>query len=478
MSQTSHKTEGVNRTKTVRVYPFVFIANDEDLQWKADKLFKQSLDQVNHRVLGENDLNCIMHNKFSPEVLGEWIDGIPYHVRADVETEYWQFKEMVYSMLDDPNDGHEKEVFFYHSDHLGSASWITDGGGMAVQHIQYLPYGEPYINQRPFSYSERFTFTGNDPRKGWRIPLNEIKYNEQRDEETGFGYLPQQVRQAYHGARYMDHELMTMWLSVDPMADKYPSISPYAYCAWNPVKLKDPEGMEAMENDDGWKVDKKNKTIKNTSPIGGDNFHRVYGDDCYQFSGSTAELLANYDGYTVTNADGTQSTVANSGDGASQSSMGDKKLSAANNSIEGAAVGWRRVSNKDKYDILRKQHVKGQLEMKPGEAKRAVNSMTAKGSSKMRHCAGVGVTLSIVDLYENIYVNDNGSFGVNSAGSAGSAIGGWAGAKAGAILGAKAGIWFWPWGTIVGGIVGGVAGGIGGDMLGNSLGRSIYGIFQ
>ena len=26
-----------------------------------------------------------MHNKFSPEVLGEWIDGIPYHVRADVE---------------------------------------------------------------------------------------------------------------------------------------------------------------------------------------------------------------------------------------------------------------------------------------------------------------------------------------------------------------------------------------------------------
>ena len=42
----------------------------------------------------------------------------------------------------------------------------------------------------------------------------------------------------------MDHELMTMWLSVDPMADKYPSISPYAYCAWNPVKLVDQDGME------------------------------------------------------------------------------------------------------------------------------------------------------------------------------------------------------------------------------------------
>ena len=56
-----------------------------------------------------------------------------------------------------------------------------------------------------------------------------------RDEETGYGYF---------GARYMDHELMTMWLSVDPMADKYPGISPYAYCAWNPVKLVDPDGRE------------------------------------------------------------------------------------------------------------------------------------------------------------------------------------------------------------------------------------------
>ena len=42
----------------------------------------------------------------------------------------------------------------------------------------------------------------------------------------------------------MDHELMTMWLSVDPISDKYPNISPYAYCSWNPVKLVDPDGRE------------------------------------------------------------------------------------------------------------------------------------------------------------------------------------------------------------------------------------------
>ena len=76
----------------------------------------------------------------------------------------------------------------------------------------------PYIDQCTTGYRDRSRSTGKE-----------------RDEETGYGYF---------GARYMDHELMTMWLSVDPMADKYPSISPYAYCAWNPVKLVDPDGRE------------------------------------------------------------------------------------------------------------------------------------------------------------------------------------------------------------------------------------------
>ena len=46
----------------------------------------------------------------------------------------------------------------------------------------------------------------------------------------------------------MDHELMTMWLSVDPMAGKYPSISPYNYCIWNPTKLVDPNGENAVDD--------------------------------------------------------------------------------------------------------------------------------------------------------------------------------------------------------------------------------------
>ena len=58
---------------------------------------------------------------------------------------------------------------------------------------------------------------------------------KERDRETGFSYF---------GARYYDSDLSGLFLSVDPMSDKYPSLSPYAYCAWNPVKLVDPDGKK------------------------------------------------------------------------------------------------------------------------------------------------------------------------------------------------------------------------------------------
>ena len=48
------------------------------------------------------------------------------------------------------------------SRHPSGASWITDTDGNPVQHLQYLPYGEPYINQRTTGYNERFTFTGKE----------------------------------------------------------------------------------------------------------------------------------------------------------------------------------------------------------------------------------------------------------------------------------------------------------------------------
>ncbi len=72
---------------------------------------------------------------------------------------------------------------------------------------------------------------------------------KERDSETGFSYF---------GSRYYSSDL-SIWLSVDPMSDKYPSLSPYVYCANNPVKLVDPNGEEWYVNQDGNIVEGTNK---------------------------------------------------------------------------------------------------------------------------------------------------------------------------------------------------------------------------
>ncbi len=112
----------------------------------------------------------------------------------------------------------ENDCYWYHPDHLGSASWITQGNGSTVQYLYYLPWGEEHINQRRTGYAgSAFTFSAKE-----------------RDIETGLSYF---------GSRYYSSDL-SIWLSVDPQAAKYPSLSPFTYCADNPVKLVDPNGEE------------------------------------------------------------------------------------------------------------------------------------------------------------------------------------------------------------------------------------------
>ncbi|MFI3298116.1 MAG: RHS repeat-associated core domain-containing protein, partial [bacterium] len=106
-------------------------------------------------------------------------------------------------------------TYYVHSDHIGSAAWITNQNGTAVQHLQYMAWGELFADQRSTDYSARYTFSGKE-----------------RDAETGF---------LYFGFRYYLSEY-SIWGGVDPLSDKYPSTSSYAYCNNNPVMLVDPDG--------------------------------------------------------------------------------------------------------------------------------------------------------------------------------------------------------------------------------------------
>ena len=98
---------------------------------------------------------------------------------------------------------------------------------------------------------------------------------KEKDLETGLSYF---------GARYYDADLTTGWLSVDPMSDKYPSMSPYNYCAGNPVKLVDPDGRDV------WEVDKAGNVF-HINDKGGDKMQFVtystgkkitYTGNCYR----------------------------------------------------------------------------------------------------------------------------------------------------------------------------------------------------
>ena len=118
-----------------------------------------------------------------------------------------------------PNDTTKEETFFYHSDHLGSTSYITDDHANITQYDAYLPYGELLVDEHSSSEELPYKFNG-----------------KQFDEETDL---------YYYGARYMN-PVASIWYGVDPLAEKYLNIGSYVYCAGNPVKLKDTDGRKIV----------------------------------------------------------------------------------------------------------------------------------------------------------------------------------------------------------------------------------------
>jgi len=138
------------------------------------------------------------------------------------------------------------KLYFYHSDHLGSASLISDYKGDEYQRIEYTPYGETWV--------EKTSNTG--------LEFLPYKFTaKEQDEETGL---------YYYGARYLDPKY-SMWISTDPALGEYIPQAPindeakknnqnlpgmggifnhinsnlYHYAANNPIKYTDPDGRAA-----------------------------------------------------------------------------------------------------------------------------------------------------------------------------------------------------------------------------------------
>ena len=150
-----------------------------------------------------------------------------------------------------PNDTTKEETFFYHSDHLGSTSYITDDHANITQYDAYLPYGELLVDEHSSSEDLPYKFNG-----------------KQFDEEIGL---------YYYGARYYEPRL-SLWMSVDRFAEKYPATSGYNYAINNPVQYIDINGDSIRVSSENREL--FNKTLKD-----------VFGEFSSKFSYTQSDML-------------------------------------------------------------------------------------------------------------------------------------------------------------------------------------------
>ena len=134
------------------------------------------------------------------------------------------------------NTPFEKDLYFFHPDHIGSTNYVTDLNGKLYEHLEYFPFGEAWVEENSNQQRTPFLFSAKE-----------------LDEETGLYYF---------GARYYDPRT-SVWQSADPILAKYlPSgdkdkdqhlpgmggiytsfnINLYAYGHTNPVRYTDPDG--------------------------------------------------------------------------------------------------------------------------------------------------------------------------------------------------------------------------------------------
>lgn len=145
-------------------------------------------------------------------VTTDYLDGFQYQNGA---LQFFPTSEGYY-------DWSNKRYVYNYSDHLGNVriSYYrgTNGGAVVDKESNYYPFG---LEQTGYGYTG---LVGNTSYN--------YKYNGKELQETGM---------YDYGARmYMPD--IGRWTTLDPLAEKYPSWSPYVYCSDNPINRIDPDG--------------------------------------------------------------------------------------------------------------------------------------------------------------------------------------------------------------------------------------------
>jgi RHS repeat-associated protein len=117
--------------------------------------------------------------------------------------------------------------YYYIRDYLGNNRLVADASGNLVQKNYYYAFGLPqtYGTQQQ---KQPYKFNGKEMER--MLDMNWYDYS----------------------ARFFD-PAMARFTTMDPLAEKYYSVSPYVYCGNNPVNAIDPDGRSTwvMNNGDG-----------------------------------------------------------------------------------------------------------------------------------------------------------------------------------------------------------------------------------
>ena len=110
--------------------------------------------------------------------------------------------------------------YYYLKDHQGNNRVVVSSSGTVTETNHYYPFGGLFDSD----YEQPYKYNGKE-----------------LDTQKGLNWYD-------YGARHYDATL-GRWLVVDPLAEKYISISPYSYCLSNPILLIDKNGEEPGPGD-------------------------------------------------------------------------------------------------------------------------------------------------------------------------------------------------------------------------------------
>ncbi|MDR1003802.1 MAG: DUF6443 domain-containing protein [Prevotellaceae bacterium] len=114
--------------------------------------------------------------------------------------------------------------YYYLQDHLGNNRVVASASGTVQQTNHYYPYG--------MLFGTSVTTTGQPYKYGAK----------EFDGNKNLFWSDFEARQYY--------ATVSGFTTMDPMAERYPSMSPYVYCAGNPIRYVDPTGMDYWSTSD------------------------------------------------------------------------------------------------------------------------------------------------------------------------------------------------------------------------------------